>query len=101
MVTRMYDLEQTNREQRQTIDDLKETIRLLKQQDLQTRLSLYNKFAEISNLGHSNDLRKNIKMTDIADKVTKEMWEDLRIELYADNDEEGKKKELDASTKPI
>lgn len=98
--TRIYDLKRTNK-QKQTIDDLEETIRVLKQQNLETRTSLFNEFVKISNIGHSNDINKNIKITDIADKVTKELWEDLKNEIFVENDEEGKIIELDASGKHI
>lgn len=91
---RVHDLEQTNREQRQVIDDLEETIKALKRQDLETRVSLYNKLVKLSKIGHSNNMRKNIEMTDIIDETIKEMWEDLKIDLFVENDEEGKIIEL-------
>lgn len=98
---RIHYLEQINREQRQTIVDLEEIIRALKRQDLETRVSLYNKFVKLSMIGHSNNIRKNIEMTDIADETIKEMWEDLKIDLFVENDEEGKIIELDESGKRI
>lgn len=91
---RIHYLEQTNREQRQIINDLEETIRALKRQDLETRVSLYNRLVRLSMIGHSNNVRKNIEMTDIVDKTIAEMWEDLKIDLYVENDEEGKIIEL-------
>lgn len=91
---RIYDLKQTNTEQRQVLDEKEETIRALKQQDLETRLSFYEILQRLSNIGHSNDNYKNIHMTDIIDKTIEEMWEDLKIDLFVENDEEGKIIEL-------
>lgn len=97
--TRFYDLKQTNAEQRETLDKKDETIRALKQQDLETRLSFYEILQKLSNIGHSNDSYKNIHMLDIIDRTIKEMWEDLKIDLFVENDEEGKIIELDQSGK--
>lgn len=101
MEDRILYLQQTNREQREIISNLEETVRALKRQDLETRVSLYNKFVKLSTIGHSNNIRKNIEMTDIADETIKEMWEDLKIDLFVENDEEGKIIELDESGKRI
>lgn len=101
MEDRILYLQQTNREQREIISNLEETVRALKRQDLETRVSLYNKFVKLSMIGHSNNIRKNIEMTDIADETIKEMWEDLKIDLFVENDEEGKIIELDESGKRI
>lgn len=92
--TRIYDLTQTNREQREVLDKKEETIKALKQQDIETRLSFYETLQRLSNIGHSDDNYKNIHMLDIIDKTIKEMWEDLKIDLFVENDEESKIKEL-------
>lgn len=101
MEDRILYLQQTNREQREIINNLEETVRALKRQDLETRVSLYNKFVKLSMIGHSNSIRKNIEMTDIADETIKEMWKDLKIDLFVENDEESKIIELDESGKRI
>lgn len=92
--TRMYELKQTNREQRETITEQEETIKLLSQQLLETKISLYNRLVKISRIGHSDDIHKNIKMTDLLDKTIKELYKDLEIDLVVENDEEGKIIEL-------
>jgi len=99
--TRMYELKQTNTEQRQTIEEQEETIKLLSQQLLETKMSLYNRFVEISRIGHSDDMHKNIKMTDLLDKTIQELYKDLEIDLVVENDEEGEIIELDESHKHI
>lgn len=70
-------------------EELKETIKILKKQNLETRVSLYNEFVKISNIGHSNDINKNIKIIDIVDKVIKDMWQDLENDIFINNNEEG------------
>lgn len=91
---RVCDLKTTNTEQREELDKQKQIIAKLKQQDLETRLSFYETFQRLSNIGHSNDRYKNIHMLDIIDKTIEDMWEDLKIELFVENDEEGKIIEL-------
>ena len=92
--TRTYELKQTNREQRETITEQEETIKLLSQQLLETKISLYNRLLKISKIGHSDDMHKNIKMTDLIDKTIQELYKDLEIDLVVENDEEGKIIEL-------
>lgn len=92
--TRIYELKQTGREQRDTINALEIVIKNLKKQHSEAILSLYYRFIKISNIGHSNDTYKNMKMTDIADKTIKELYEDVKEDLYLENDEEGKIIEL-------
>lgn len=99
--TRTYELKQTNREQRETITEQEETIKLLSQQLLETKISLYNRLVKISRIGHSDDMYKNIKMTDLLDKTIEELYKDLEIDLVVENDEEGKIIELDESHKHI
>lgn len=94
--TEVSNLKQTYKKQKQTISDRDETIKLLKKQDLETRISYYELLIRLSNIGHSDDLNKNIKMTDLIDNTIKEIWEDLKIELFVENDEEGKIIELNA-----
>lgn len=92
--TKIDDLKQTCKKQEQIISDRDETIRLLKKQDLETRMSYYELLIRLSDIGHSNDSNKNIRMTDLIDNMIKEMWEDLKIDLFVPNDEEGKIIEL-------
>lgn len=87
-------LNRINQEQRKTIDKLNEAIRNLKKQHSEAILSLYYRISEISEIGHSDNINKNIEMTDIADKTTKELYEDIKEDLYLENDEEGKIIEL-------
>lgn len=83
-IIRVFNLKQRNKEK------LKETIKILKKQNLETIVSLYNEFVKISNIGHSNDINKNIKIIDIADKVIKDMWEDLESDIFINNNEKTK-----------
>lgn len=61
--------------------DLQETIKALKQQHLEAITSLHNRFVKISNLGHSDDMHKNIRILEIADKTAAELDKDIKIEL--------------------
>lgn len=83
---------ETAEEQRETMRELEETIKALKKQDLETRTSIYNRLIDVSNIGHSNDINKNIKITDLIDEIIAEMFEDLKIELC--NEEKAKIIEL-------
>ena len=74
-------LREQNRQQRQDIKELEETIKALKEQYLEETSSLYNRFIEISNIGHSNDMHKNIRMLEIADRTVSELDKDINIEL--------------------
>ena len=61
--------------------ELEETIKALKQQHSEAITSLYNRFVKISNIGHSDDMHKNIRILEIADKTTAELDKDIKIEL--------------------
>lgn len=74
-------LREQNRQQREVITQLEETIKALKKQYSETITSLRNEFAEISQIGHSDDMHKNIKMLEIADRTVDELDEDIKIEL--------------------
>lgn len=74
-------LREQNRQQRQDIEKLEETIKALKQQHLEAITSLHNRFVEISNIGHSDDMHKNIRILEIADKTAAELDKDIKIEL--------------------
>lgn len=74
-------LREQNRQQRQDIEKLEETIKVLKQQYLDAITSLRNRFVEISNIGHSDDMHKNIRMLEIADRIKDELDKDIKIEL--------------------
>ena len=87
-------LNRINQEQRKTIDNLNKTIKNLKKQHSEAILSLYYRFGEISNIGHSDNINKNIEMMKVADKTIKELYEDIKEDLYLKNDEEGKIIEL-------
>lgn len=84
-------LREQNRQQREIITQLEETIKALKKQYSETIMSLRNEFAEISNIGHSNDIHKNMKMLKIADRTINELDEDIKIEL-ADRESTNSKK---------
>ena len=88
------DLNRINQKQRRTIDKLNEVIKNLKKQHLEAMLSLYYKFGKISEIGHSNNVNKNIEIMKIADSTTKELYENIKEDLYLENDEEGKIIEL-------
>lgn len=62
-------------------NELQKTIQALKEQHLETIISLRNEFAEISNIGHSDDMHKNIRMLEIADRTVSELDKDIKIEL--------------------
>lgn len=85
--TRIKQLEQTNREQREEIERLNKIIKQQQQENLTVKISCYNAFAEITNVGHSNNINKVIKMTDVSDKMVNDLFEDIKIELYVENDE--------------
>lgn len=80
--------------QRQTIDKLKETNKKLKQQNKEAILSLYYRFDDISKIGHSDNINKNIEIMKIVDTTMKELYEDIKEDLYIENDEGGKLIEL-------
>ena len=78
---RIKQLQQTNREQRDLIDEKNDIINNMNRQFLSMRIDLYNKIADIINIGHSNDLNKTIKILDIAEKLGNELYNDIKIEL--------------------
>lgn len=93
-INRTEDLNRINQKQRKTIDKLNEVIKNLKKQHSEAMLSLYYRFGEISEIGHSNNVNKNIEIMKIADTTIKELYEDIKEDLYLENDEEGKIIEL-------
>lgn len=78
--TRIRQLEQTNREQRETIERLQKM-------NLETKMSFYEEFVALSMLAESNDPYKVINMQKRIDKTIKELWGDLKEELFIPNDE--------------
>lgn len=101
MGNKVYDFKLTNKELREELDKSQQVIANLKKQDLETRVSLYNVLQKLSQIGHSNDTYKVINMTDLIDKTIEEMWEDLKIDLYVENDEEGKIIELPTTDQSV
>lgn len=78
---RKKQLEQTNREQRDIIDEKNDTINSMNRQFLNIRIDIHNKISDIINIGHSNDINKTIKILDIAEKLQQDLYDDIKIEL--------------------
>lgn len=78
--TRIRQLEQTNREQRETIERLQKM-------NLETKMSLYQEFVALSMMTESNDPYKVMHMQDKINKTITELWGDLKEELFVENDE--------------
>lgn len=78
--TRIRQLEQTNRQQREIIENLEKM-------NLETKMSSYEIFIQLSKIGHSEDTMKNIKMMDIVDETIKELFEELKEDIFIPNDE--------------
>lgn len=78
---RIKQLQQTNREQRDLIDEKNDIINNMNRQFLNIRIDIHNKISDIINIGHSNDINKTIKILDIAEKLEKELFNDIKIEL--------------------
>lgn len=80
-----------NREQRQTIDEQEETIKLLKKSEYETKQSIYNELIEIKKIGQSNDIHKNIKMLEIVEKLINDLYYDIQEQIEEDLEIEYKK----------
>lgn len=83
-----------NQEQRQTIDEKEETIKLLQKSDYEAKQSFYEKLIEVRNIGKSNDMHKNIKILDIVEELINDLYFDIQEELNQALEKEYKK-ELD------
>lgn len=72
----------------------KEIIARLERQHTEALKSIHSILGDLIEIGHSNDSNKNIKMMNILAKTYTDLDEDLKIDLFVPNDEEGKIIEL-------
>lgn len=79
--------EEENRKQKIIIGNLKK-------QNIEALKSLHDILGDLIDIGHSIDSNKNIKMMNILAKTYTDLDEDLKIDLFVPNDEEGKIIEL-------
>lgn len=84
-------LRNQNREQREVISQQEEAIKLLKREIFEVKLSIFKKISQASNIAHSNDVLKNIHVTDIIDELKDDLYYDIQEQLESDLEEEYKK----------
>ena len=84
-----------NREQRQTINENEETIKLIKRADYEVKQSIYEQLIKIRKIGQSNDIYKNMKMSKILNNLIDDLYHDIQEELEEQLNEENKKELVD------
>ena len=88
-------LRQQNREQRQELEDKDKIIKALKKEEYEVKQSIYNELVKVRNIGHSNNVLKNIKMLDIIEKLIDDLYFDIQEELNEELEKEYKKELAD------
>ena len=80
-----------NREQRQLLDEKDEIIKALKREEYKVKQSIFKELSEVTKIGKSNDMFKNMKMLKIINKLKDDLYFDIQEYLTEDLKEDYKK----------
>ena len=67
-----------NREQRQLLDEKDEIIKALKREEYEVKQSIFRELAEVTKIGKSNDMFKNMKMLAKLEVLKNNLYLDIQ-----------------------
>ena len=82
-----------NRIQRQEIEDLEKTIERKDKEIYEVKQNIFKELSEVTKIGQSNDMFKNMKMLKIINKLKDDLYFDVQ-EYLTEEVKEDYKKEL-------
>lgn len=72
-----------------------EIIKSLEKENYEVKQSIYNELIKVRDIGHSNNIHKNIDMLDIVEDLIEDLYHDIQKELDEQLDKEYKKELVD------